>query len=168
MFTEHGVIGLFREPHANILSVGITPILPLIGMEGEDLQSPQLLQGYWVYLNKDNLAWCQVQERLRSIFIPKFPGDTKGWDHSGALYWPQLWLGDLYQALWKHWAWAIPVSNPQLYTVCHLCLENSLGFASSETFISSTEAVTPMAQVSKLTLFIHPQTHCSFWERKWN
>lgn len=46
MFTEHGVIGLFREPHTNILSVGITPILPLIGMEGEDLQSPQLLQGY--------------------------------------------------------------------------------------------------------------------------
>lgn len=37
MFTEHGVIGLFREPHANILSVATTPILPLIAMEGEDL-----------------------------------------------------------------------------------------------------------------------------------
>lgn len=43
MFTEHGVIGLFREPHANGLPffVGITPIspqiLPLIGMEGQEL-----------------------------------------------------------------------------------------------------------------------------------
>lgn len=68
-FTNHGLIRLFREPHTNVLpffvrAASISPqVLPLICMEGLELKNPQLLQGYWAPVHRDNLtAACKCRK----------------------------------------------------------------------------------------------------------
>lgn len=138
---KHELMGLFREPCSNVLPffVGAAPsspqILPLICMEGQE--SSTTLGVLSTFKQRQPCCCLQMQERKRSIFIPQFPGGTKGWhqDENAQVLSSDPSCGLVTSSeSYESNVPDQPLSATRSYTQsCHLRLENCFGFASSAT-----------------------------------
>lgn len=91
-----------QEPHANILTfvVGITPISPQIWLVWRVKSSRALNFFRCTDTFKCRQPYLMPSAgKIKVYFHPSVPRMVSGWDHPGALCWPQLCLGDFHQVL---------------------------------------------------------------------